>query len=296
MSTAQELQCVAHTRKVVFESAGISVVDFRCLAHGKLEGPEEPNPTHSIVMVRRGVFQRRDRCQTLIADPNHILFFNAAQPYRYSHPVPGGDDCTILAVSTSLALELVARYAPWDAERPETPFRVGFGIGSPRAAQLHYELLALVGRTATHLEFEDVLAELADEAVRTAYETRSRQRREESLHGRAWRECRDMVEAAKLVINQHFESPPSLLDLARTFGCSSFHFSRSFHRAAGLSLRRYLGRLRACIAADRLAGGAPDLTELALDLGYSDHSHFTNAFRHEWGLSPSQFRARHHSQ
>lgn len=280
----------------MFETAGISVVDFRCLADGRLEGPEEPNPTHSIVMIRRGVFQRRDRGQTLVADPNHILFFNAAQPYSYSHPVPGGDDCTILAVATSLALELVTRYAPRDAERPETPFRVGFGISSPRTAQLHYELLALVRRTATHLEFEDVLAELADEAVRSAYEMRGRVRLGESTHGRAWRKRRDLAEAAKLVINQHFASPPSLLDLARTFGCSSFHLSHIFHSAAGLSLRRYLARLRASIAADRLAGGARDLTELALDLGYSDHSHFTNAFRHEWGLSPSQFRARHRNR
>jgi AraC-like DNA-binding protein len=60
----------------------------------------------------------------------------------------------------------------------------------------------------------------------------------------------------------------------------------------GLSLRRYAKRLRARIAADRLATGARDLTELALDLGYADHSHFTNAFRQEWGLPPSRFRAR----
>jgi AraC-like DNA-binding protein len=39
-----------------------------------------------------------------------------------------------------------------------------------------------------------------------------------------------------------------------------------------------------------VAEGARDLTELALDLGYADHSHFTN-FRHDWGLPPSRFRA-----
>ena len=29
---------------------------------------------------------------------------------------------------------------------------------------------------------------------------------------------------------------------------------------------------------------------LALDLGFSDHSHFTNAFREEFGAPPSAFR------
>jgi AraC-like DNA-binding protein len=57
-----------------------------------------------------------------------------------------------------------------------------------------------------------------------------------------------------------------------------------------LSLRAYSGRLRTALAAERLLAGAPDLTALALDLGYADHSHFTNAFRQEWGLPPSRFR------
>ncbi|WP_348652834.1 AraC family transcriptional regulator [Polyangium sp. y55x31] len=40
----------------------------------------------------------------------------------------------------------------------------------------------------------------------------------------------------------------------------------------------------------RLLGGARDLTALALDLGFADHSHFTNAFRREFGCSPSAVR------
>lgn len=59
-----------------------------------------------------------------------------------------------------------------------------------------------------------------------------------------------------------------------------------------MSLRRYVGRLRANVAAKRMAEGAQNLTDLALDLGFADHSHFTNAFRREWGISPSEFRTR----
>lgn len=287
----------SHTRRVLFESPAISVVDFRCTAHGEREGPEELTLTHSIVLVRRGVFCRTERGHRLVADPNHILFFNQAHAYRYSHPVPGGDDCTILAISTPLALELVARYAPRDAERAETPFRVTHGLNSLRAVQLHYELLTLVRRPAPTLELEDTLAELADEAMRAAYLThRRRQHGKDQSMPAAVRRTRDLVEAVKLTLNQQPQSPPSLSNLARRFGCSPFHLSRSFHRTTGLSLRRYIGRLRASIAAHRLAGGAPDLTELALDLGYTDHSHFSNAFRNEWGLPPSQFRARHQAR
>jgi AraC family transcriptional regulator len=55
--------------------------------------------------------------------------------------------------------------------------------------------------------------------------------------------------------------------MAGELGCSPFHLSRTFHRTAGLSLRAYVGRLRARRAAHRLAGGARSLTELALELG-----------------------------
>jgi AraC-like DNA-binding protein len=51
--------------------------------------------------------------------------------------------------------------------------------------------------------------------------------------------------------------------------------SRIFHQTTGLSLRRYVGRLRDLTAAHHLASGSRDLTTIALDLGYNGHSHFT---------------------
>jgi AraC-like DNA-binding protein len=41
---------------------------------------------------------------------------------------------------------------------------------------------------------------------------------------------------------------------------------------------------------ESLASGADDLTSLALDLGFSSHSHFTDAFRREFGRTPSEVR------
>ena len=35
---------------------------------------------------------------------------------------------------------------------------------------------------------------------------------------------------------------------------------------------------------------ADDLTELAMDLGFSSHSHFSARFRRAFGLTPSEFR------
>ena len=278
-----------HARKVLLESLGISVVDFRCRARVAAEGAEEPNPTHSIVLVRRGMFRRTQQRETVLADANHVLLFNAAEPYRYAHPLPGGDACTILTVETHRALELVGRHAPGDAEHPERPFGRGHGLSSPRAMWLHWELLHLVARQAGRLALEDALAELADEAVSCVYRTPAPIRRASAP---AERRRRELVEAVKLMISERLEGPPSLTELAFELGCSPYHLSHTFRAAAGLSLRGYLRRLKARVAAERLVAGTRHLTALALDLGYADHSHFTNSFRREWGVSPSTFRSR----
>src|SRR6266568_4754142 len=209
-----------HERHTLFQSSSINVVDFCCVAPVEREGPEEPNPTHSIVFVRNGIFSRADGRDTVIADSNHILFFNAGQPYRFSHPLCGGDRCTILTVATPFALEFVAGQQPRDAESPERPFRLGHGMVSRRAAWLHYELLALVKRSVSYLEIEDLLTELGDEAVRTAYEMHHRYTDGQSSNVPARHQQRDLVEATKLAINRNLDTIPSLGELARALDCS----------------------------------------------------------------------------
>jgi methylphosphotriester-DNA--protein-cysteine methyltransferase len=275
------------TRRLLLRSLGVAVEDLHCRAHVEPLGPEERSASHGIVFVRKGVFRRTHEGRTLVADANHVLFFTAGQAYRYAHPIPGGDECTILALEAPRALELVAHHAPRHAERPESPFAIAYGLSSPRAAGLQYQVLRLLDRGAAGLAAEDAVAELADEAVAATY----RPTRAEDVSGPALRRQRELVEAATLAVNARVGAPPSLGELAAELGCSPFHLSRTFHRVSGLSLRRYAGRLRAREAAHRLAAGARDLTGLALDLGYADHSHFTNAFRQEWGVPPSRFRA-----
>ena len=55
---------------------------------------------------------------------------------------------------------------------------------------------------------------------------------------------------------------------------------------------KYQTRLRLSRALLELPTCA-SLTELALDLGFSSHSHFTTTFKAAFGISPSLFRADH---
>ncbi len=280
-------------RRVLADRLGVVVEDFRCTAHVHPKGPEEVNLKHSIVFIRRGVFIRQRGKESVVADANYILFFNAGEPYRIAHPVPGGDDCTILSIPSPLALELVARHLPQQEARGNAPFPFGFALSPPRAARLQLELLRKI-RSPAEAALDEVLIELMETAVRAAGATHCTPWGGKRLLTAATaRRHRELADAAKVGISSSVGNAPSLTGLARALGCSAFHLSRVFRAQVGLNLRTYYARLRTRLAADKLSGGERDLTGLALDLGYADHSHFTNAFRKEWGLPPSAVRAQH---
>jgi AraC-like DNA-binding protein len=58
----------------------------------------------------------------------------------------------------------------------------------------------------------------------------------------------------------------------------------------GTSVHQYLLQRRLTLARDRLAQGVTSLSALALDLGFSTHSHFTAAFRRRFGITPREAR------
>jgi len=62
------------------------------------------------------------------------------------------------------------------------------------------------------------------------------------------------------------------------------------HSCRQLYGHRYRHRLRLRAALVRIADGETNLSELALDLGFSSHSHLTDAFRLAFGLSPAESR------
>jgi AraC-like DNA-binding protein len=81
----------------------------------------------------------------------------------------------------------------------------------------------------------------------------------------------------------------SLVDIARAAGASPAYLTDAFRRYEGMPIARYQMRLRLARALVLLEGGE-ELTGVALDLGFSSHSHFTAAFRATFGVPPSVYR------
>lgn len=275
------------TPDVIYRSASLVLRDVHCARYHERRASEECADGHNVVLVRSGAFTKTTGRETVVANPNHVLFFNRHEPYHVTHPIAGGDVCTSITLRSSDLLDVIRAHAPADAEREDAPFAFTWALSTSRTFLLHHTLLAgLRHGHIARLAVEDLVFDLIHDLIGGGYELFQRRRH----RARQERRRRDLVEAAKLVIERQLENPPALDRMAEDLGCSAFHLSRVFHQEAGLPMRRYLDRCRLRTAAERLADGEKNLTGLALDLGYADHSHFSNAFRREFGVSPSQFR------
>ncbi len=129
---------------------------------------------------------------------------------------------------------------------------------------------------------------LLDDVVRDAY--RIRGHRSPGERNDTARAHRDAAEATKAYICGRFRSRLGLADVAKAVHSSPYHLARVFRRQVGMSIHQYQIRLRLAAALERLADDRVSLTDLALELGYSSHSHFSESFRRAFGIQPSKFR------
>ena len=91
------------------------------------------------------------------------------------------------------------------------------------------------------------------------------------------------------LLRNHLVEPLSLEDIGREVGCSPFHLSRTFSREAGMSIPQYLRKLRMERAAELLQSGRYNVTEAAMEVGYSSLSHFSQCFCQTMGCCPGLY-------
>src|SRR5262245_56787255 len=105
----------------------------------------------------------------------------------------------------------------------------------------------------------------------------------------ASRSTRRLIARTKKFLEATFADPMRLADIAQAVGASPAYLTHAFSRVEGVPLHRYLMQLRLARALVELPD-ARDITTLALNLGFSSHSHFTSSFRRTFGCTPSQYR------
>src|SRR5208283_3820841 len=99
----------------------------------------------------------------------------------------------------------------------------------------------------------------------------------------------ERVEKVIAVLREKLAEPPTLEEIGRTVGCSQFHLSRTFSITTGMTIPQYTRQLRMERAAELLKTGKFNVTEAALEVGYSSMSHFSQAFHETFGCCPGLY-------
>jgi AraC family transcriptional regulator len=91
-------------------------------------------------------------------------------------------------------------------------------------------------------------------------------------------------------IESHLGEQVCLLKLAELVRLSLHHFCRAFKQSFGIPAHQYQVRRRMEVAKLLLADRMTSVTDIALSLGYSQTSSFSNAFRKTTGWTPTVYR------
>jgi AraC family transcriptional regulator len=104
------------------------------------------------------------------------------------------------------------------------------------------------------------------------------------LSGKRLQRVRDYIDA-------HLGEALTLSDIAEVACLSSYHLSRSFKLATGITLHRYVLLRRIERAKKLLLKTDIPLAEVAWSVGFDSQASFTTRFRREVGVTPGRLRA-----
>jgi AraC-like DNA-binding protein len=269
---------------VLFESALVRIGTFRCPIGHPSFADSGPTQTFCFVFPRTAVWIEHPGSKPFVADANVIPLYNRAHPYRRRAISPRGDRTDWFGVAPQLLRDALAAHDPAAANDPGTLFRFGFAPSTPGLYARQRAVFDAVAHDAPEDWFvEESVAGILSAVLSGVYGVAPSR-----LVGP--RRQREIVEDARARLATRYTRNESLSEVAASGGVSVFHLCRLFRRLAGTTLHRYRSQLRLTDSLERLRDSRADILAVAMELGYSGHSHFTGAFRAAFGCNPSEWR------
>ena len=258
-------------RRTLHSSELGCVEDFS--APGYYPAPRGHSPEYQLVLPYAGAFEWHVGVKTVLLDGTRVLFVSAGEDYADRHVAGCGHDSIIITPCLPMLYELCRPAAP--SRHPA--FQHVAESATPHMSLRSHRLLHLTASGNDPLASDELMIALLNEAL-------------EATRRIAGASPLRVVDTAKEFLHAHLCEPISLNEIAQAVQVSAAYLTDAFTRSEGMPLGRYRMRLRLNRALVDLPR-CEDITGLALDLGFSSHAHFTDAFRSLYGLSPSAFRA-----
>ena len=99
-----------------------------------------------------------------------------------------------------------------------------------------------------------------------------------------------LVQRAMLMMEQRLSEPDSIANISRALGVGVRKLERRFRADVGLTPREYRFRLRMTQAKWMIEHTDFRLTDIGLDCGFGNCSHFSRAFAKHFNIQPSNLR------
>lgn len=233
-----------------------------------------------IVMVRAGAFVRCDAAGMAFLDPTVIGFFEAHRPYTIRHPEPRPDVSTVIAIRDIDALaEALGTAMP----SPDV-FRRSVVRATVETRLLHRRLLKACRTPGYEALAEELAVTLILDAAAASHDLVITEDGDLPPHKR-------QALAIANYINRRYRGPVALRDIGAAIGLSPFQVCRIFRAHMGATVRQHVMALRVDAATAALLETGASITEIALESGFSSHSHLTATMKRLLGATPNEVRA-----
>jgi AraC family transcriptional regulator len=254
---------------------------------GPNEGPKAASPQHILTMCSR--FPAR--FERAVGNHNSVSYVKAPDSLSL---VPAGV-CPVISAQSDFELIVCALDASLVNEvhteldrRPESELRLRADFEDPATQQLMKLLFTDVaeGDPAGRLYTDHLIHALAYRFLVIGREAdpQSTARQVSPLPKHILRRVIELM--------HNLDTELSLQVLAKESGYSRVHFVRMFRAATGYTPHNYLLKLRLDRVRELLATPTLSLTDIALECGFSSHSHLSRVFRQVLGSTPSEYRRR----
>jgi AraC family transcriptional regulator len=267
------------SRKTLFASETLQIGLVETRPRSDACGDVERQDRNAVVLPLSGVFSKHDAPgRHIIATPSHAVLVAANTPYRIGFPGGIGDRALALRFGEDLAPDQFHRHggaAPLASN----------GLLPAGAMVLRNLLGARLERApADDFEIETIGLDLLHLSLKSMRKEALPLR--QTAHARRARALERVKEAVAMAPSDKW----SIAKLAKVANLSPFHLCHVFRQMVGTSIYDYVLHERLAHSLDAVLDRGSDLTAIALDAGFSSHSHFTARFRAFFGCTPAALR------
>ena len=259
-------------RRIALSASALGMAEDASYS-GDRPAPAGHSGSFQIALTYRGAFHWHSGGRKVLVDATRILFVTGGEDYSEDYPAPDGMASVVLTPAPAILEDVTGVDYAKLARHPSFYAQV-------RASRPDVALLTQQLRHADGLAAEELMVAL----LRTVLECDSQL----AMPGARGRQ---LVDRAREFLHAQRSGDLGLTEIAAHVGVSGVYLIQLFKAVEGVPLHQYRLQLRLRRALSMLPDSS-DITGIALDLGFSSHSHFSAAFRRAFGVTPSDFRTK----